>query len=222
MKRLGIHAVAIAAAISLAACGQPDDTTRTGTTAEPGVGAVDPRGTADDRDAHDFVQRAIQKNRTEIELGRLAQERASDAQVRKFGQQMVEDHTKSLEELRQIAQRQNIQVNEEMTDDGRRLQEQLQGMKGPEFDREYVRAVVDAHEEMHDLVEDRADRTPAYGPADSPTGRQPVGTVGEQPAHAIGQDLDQWAAMTRPVVERHHQQAQDIHQRLEKSGAARR
>jgi putative membrane protein len=221
MKRLGFYGVALTAAISLAACGQPEDTTRTGTVADPAVGTAE-RTTTDDRETQEFVQRAVEKNVTEVELGRMAQERASDPQVRKFAQQMVEDHTKSLEELRQIAQRRNIQVNEEITDDGRRLQERLQGMKGPEFDREYLSAMVDAHREMQDLVEDRADRAPAYGPADSPAGRQPVGTVGEQPAHMAGQELDQWAAKTRPVVERHQQQAQELHQRLEEAGAGRR
>jgi putative membrane protein len=218
MKRLGIHAVALAAAFSLAACGQPDDTRQVGTTAEPGVGVgVGDHTATADRATHDFVERAMQKNMTEIELGRLAQERASDPQVRQLAEQMVEDHTASLEELRQIAQRRNIQVTEEMTDDGRRLQERLQALKGPEFDREYVRATLEGHEEMRNLMGDRAEHRTDYGPA----GQQPVGTVGEHPMH--GQELDQWAAGKRPLIERHHQMAQEIHQRIEKgvAGAGR-
>lgn len=257
MKRLWLHGVALAATFSLVACGQPDDT-RVGTTAEPGVGVAD-RVDTTDRDMRDFVQRASEKNTAEIELGRLAQERATDQQVRQFGQRMVDDHTKALEELRQIAARQNIQVHEQLGDEGRRMQERLQGLKGAEFDREYISAMIDAHEEMQTLVENRAERAPGYAAADRPQGQQPVGTVGQGPGAPAqpgtrqpagdrqpgvaqqpgpaqpgagqpgmaqyggdGQDLDQWAARQLPIIEQHHEQAQQIHQRLEKAGAGAR
>ena len=39
----------------------------------------------------------------EIELGRLAAERGTSAQVKKFGQMMVDDHTKAGDKLMTIA-----------------------------------------------------------------------------------------------------------------------
>jgi putative membrane protein len=252
MKRLGIHAVALTAAMSLIACRPGEDPART-TTVDPGVGVTD--RVEVDRDLQEFVQRATEKNMAEIELGRMAQERAADQQVRQFGQRMVEDHTKALQELRQIAQRHNIQINEQVGDEGRRMQERLQGLKGAEFDREYMSAMVDAHERMHTLVENRAERAPGYAAADRPQGRQPVGTVGQQPgaqqqagerqpgtaqqpgtqqqpgaaqpgvdrdATGAEHEIDQWAAEQLPIVEQHLQQAEQIHQRLEKTGAGAR
>lgn len=218
MTRMSIHAVAFVAAISLAACGRPaDDRPMTGgDAAQPGAA---PMARTDDTGRRDFVQRATEKNLAEIELSRLAQERAQNPQVRQFAQTMVEDHTKSLNELRQIAQRENLQINEQLRDEHREQQQRLQAMKGTEFDREYMNIMVEGHGEMVSLLQDRTgDR--AMGP--DRTDDRTVGTVGQQPDAQDGAELNQWAAQTLPVVERHHEQAEQIRDQLENQGTGDR
>ena len=39
----------------------------------------------------------------EVELGKLATQKASSEDVKKFGQRMVDDHTKANDQLKQIA-----------------------------------------------------------------------------------------------------------------------
>ncbi len=87
MRRTGIHAVALAAVISLVACGQdtprettPGATPGTAAPGQPGVGAGAPMTGV--QDTREFVQRAMQKNQAEIELSKMAQQRATN---RRFG-----------------------------------------------------------------------------------------------------------------------------------------
>ena len=47
---------------------------------------------------------------SEVELGQLAAQRASDPQVKQFAQRMVTDHGKANDELKQIAARKNVQL----------------------------------------------------------------------------------------------------------------
>src|SRR5579863_9201352 len=64
------------------------------------------QGYADEK----FVRGAAEGGMAEIELGKLAQERGQSEEVKKFGQRMVEDHTKANEELKQIATREKINL----------------------------------------------------------------------------------------------------------------
>ena len=50
-----------------------------------------------------FVNEMTIANLAEVQLGKLATERASNTDVKAFGQMMVQDHTKANDELKQIA-----------------------------------------------------------------------------------------------------------------------
>src|SRR4051794_35823757 len=47
-----------------------------------------------------FVKKAAQGGLAEVELGRLATERAASPDVKKFGQRMVDDHSKANDQLK--------------------------------------------------------------------------------------------------------------------------
>jgi putative membrane protein len=241
MKRMSTYAVAFTAAISLAACGGAGDDRRTAADDQRTAPGMDAPATGGDAGTgtglgtamgmggnQDFVRRAAEKNHAEIELSRLAQQRASNPQVRQYAQTMVDEHTKALEELRQVAQRENVQLTEELADDQREKRDRLQNLKGAEFDREYMQIMVDSHEEMRDLLEDRADRTgdrAAAGTADRPAAEQDRdrGTVGTTGAPQGGDaQLNQWASKTLPVVQKHHERAQQLLKQVQNTGQQRR
>jgi len=216
MKRISIFALTLAAAVSVAACGESPRETGTVVGDRPGASATTPGASAADMErTREFVQNATQHNMAEIELSKLAQERATNPQVRQFAQQMVEEHTKTLSELRQVAQRDNIQVTEALPEDHRELRDKLQGLKGAEFDREYMDAMVDGHEEMHSLLEDRADR---LGDRTATGGNDAVGTTGHQQTEAA---LNQWASKTLPSVAGHRGKARELRDQLGQQGTGK-
>lgn len=206
MKRISIYALTLAGAVSVAACGESPRETGTAVADRPGTEATTAAARdGDTEQTREFVQRAVENNTAEVELSKLAQQRATNPQVRQFAQMMVEEHTKALAELRQVAQRDSNQVNEQLAEEHRELRDRLQGLKGAEFDREYMNAMVDGHEKMHSLLEDRAERV-GDRPATGGTG-EAVGTAGHQQTEAA---LNQWASKTLPTVAGHREKAREL------------
>jgi putative membrane protein len=196
--RVAQFVMAVGIAASVAACGagtdRPGDTT--GAREGMGTGTAGTAGTAGElaRGDRDFVQDMLQENQAEVQLGQLAQGQATNPQVRQFAETLVNDHRQAADELRQIAQRHNVQA-EGPDDDHRDLHEKLSRLKGREFDREFMREMVRKHEQAIGDVEDKMEN------ADNP-------------------DLRQWAQKTLPVLRQHHQQAQEIEKSL--GGGTRR
>jgi putative membrane protein len=66
-------------------------------------------GTATSEDTQ-FVQRAAESGRMEVEHGRMAAQKASNAQVKAFGNALVKDHTAANQQLMAIAKKKNITI----------------------------------------------------------------------------------------------------------------
>jgi len=94
-----------------------------------------------------FVVRAIEINMEEILLGQIAQTQASSNDIKDLGRMMVEDHTKSLEELKALAQNKSIYIPESPTKDVADAANKLKEKSGREFDKEYSEKMVKAHED---------------------------------------------------------------------------
>jgi len=99
---------------------------------------------------HSFVKEAASGGMAEVELGRLAAERASSPEVKQFGQRMVDDHTKANDELKAIAQRKNIALPTDVPSKHKALQQRLSKLSGAAFDRAYMKEMVKDHH--HDVA----------------------------------------------------------------------
>jgi putative membrane protein len=148
-----------------------------------------------DSDARHFAIQASKHNAAEIELGRMAAQKAQNAQVKQFGEMMVRDHTKSLDELKQAAGPHGAELSTEPPDKAEDLMKKLSGMSGAEFDREYMKAMVDGHQEMRGMVQGRLNDAKRMTTSKS----------------NVESAVDQWAAKVLPGVERHLDRAQQIH-----------
>ena len=103
-----------------------------------------------------FWINAAQSGMAEVELGKLAAQKATNAEVKKFAQMMVADHTKANDELKTLAAKNNVKLPTELSSAHKSMLEKLQGLSGAEFDKAYVDGQVDDHETAVDLMEDNA------------------------------------------------------------------
>jgi putative membrane protein len=92
-----------------------------------------------------FVEEAAQGGMAEVELGKLAQQRAASDQVKQFGSKMASDHQKANEQLKKIAAAKGINLPADMSSSDRREYDKLQKKSGADFDREYMKEMVADH-----------------------------------------------------------------------------
>jgi putative membrane protein len=94
-----------------------------------------------------FVREAALGDMAQVELGRLAVSKSSNADVKQFGQRMIDDHTKALEDLKAAAAKDNFQVPTALDDRHQAVKDRLEKLSGGEFDRAYVKEMVKDHNE---------------------------------------------------------------------------
>ncbi len=78
-------------------------------------------------------------NLAEIETGKLAQSKSQNAEVKKFAQQMIDDHTKAQAELQKLAEAKGVNLPSEPDKKHQEMAKKMQGMSGEEFDRMYMK-----------------------------------------------------------------------------------
>lgn len=93
-----------------------------------------------------FMKEAATGGMVEVDLGRLAARKGQNAQVRSFGTRMVRDHSKAAAELKSLARRKHVTLPTTMTDEQKTEKGNLMKLSGAEFDREYMRMMVEDHD----------------------------------------------------------------------------
>lgn len=94
-----------------------------------------------------FIEEAAMSSQMEIKMGQLAAERASNPEIKNFGQWMVTDHTKANKELMSLAQQKGVSVKTDLDRGKQRKIDELAKKSGAEFDREYMKEMTKDHKE---------------------------------------------------------------------------
>lgn len=94
-----------------------------------------------------FAMKAAQGGMAEVKMGQLAADKASNPDVKAFGQQMIDDHTKANNNLKSIAQGENMTLPSDLNAKDQATYDKLSKLSGPEFDKMYVKDMVKDHEE---------------------------------------------------------------------------
>lgn len=94
-----------------------------------------------------FAVEAASGGMTEVQLGELAQQKASSQRVKDFGAMMVRDHSKANDELKSLAGMKNITLPPAPGEDHMDHIKDLSKKSGKEFDRAYMKMMVDDHQE---------------------------------------------------------------------------
>lgn len=103
-----------------------------------GKGASSAAGSVSKGDLN-MMRDMAHSNIAEIETGKLAQSKSQNDEVKKFAQQMIDDHTKAQAELQKVAESKGVQLPSEPDKKHQRMAKKLQGMSGEEFDRMYMK-----------------------------------------------------------------------------------
>jgi len=154
-------------------------------TAAPALAQTSPAAGASAQHSadHQFVIDAARGGMAEVELGKLASEKAESAQVRQFGERMVKDHSKANDELKSIAQQKNITLPTAIDAKDQATFDRLSKLSGAQFDRAY----------MQDMLQDH---------------RQDVNDFRKESQGGKDSEVKAWAAKTLPTLEEHLRLAQ--------------
>ena len=96
-----------------------------------------------------FMKEAMEGSMAEIQLGQLAQQKASNDQVKQFAQRMIDDHTKLNAQMGPLAQQFGVETPTDLDSKHKSIQSRLEGMSGEKFDQEYMKAMVADHRDDH-------------------------------------------------------------------------
>ncbi len=89
-------------------------------------------------------------NMAEIEGGKMAQSKGQSAEVKAFGQQMIDDHTANLNEVKALAQARGVTLPAEPDAKHKAMAAKLEKMSGDAFDKAYMKqAGVQDHKAVH-------------------------------------------------------------------------
>ncbi|MEX2145618.1 MAG: DUF4142 domain-containing protein [Candidatus Rokuibacteriota bacterium] len=92
-----------------------------------------------------FVAIAADSGLAEVELGRLATERAAHAGVQQFGRRMVMDHGAMNAELARLAERKGMSMPAAPGPAHQQARDRLASLSGHDFDRAYMQEMVADH-----------------------------------------------------------------------------
>jgi predicted outer membrane protein len=136
-------------------------------------------------DDQTFVKKVSAVDLVGTELGNLAAQRAMHDEVRRFAETTMAYHGKSGAKLAALAEKAGLAVSTTANKKHTELQRKLADLKGVEFDRQYLSAVVKLHKEALKLFEG-------------------------QSRHGANTDLRKHAADVLPVLREQLRAAQEI------------
>ncbi len=137
----------------------------------------------------EFMNKAAQGGMAEVKLGELAASKAQSPEVKAFGQRMVVDHGKANTDLKTLAAEKSVTLPNDVNSEQKEMYDKLSKLSGAEFDKEYVKGMVEDHEK--DVAEFK-----------------------KQSTGAENSDVKAFAAKTLPTLESHLDQIKTINSKM--------
>lgn len=129
-----------------------------------------------------FVEQAASDNMAEIELSRLALDKSQNSEVKNLAQTVVDDHQKSLDKLKSIANDQKFPIPTSATTQAKQEYQKLSKLSGNDFDRQYLMLMQKDH-------------------------NRAVQTFQQASNQLQNDDLKSYADQTLPTLQKHEQMA---------------
>lgn len=141
-------------------------------------------------DDAEYLVAAASMDMKEIELGKLAQQKGTHADVKAFGKMMEDAHTKSLNDIKSTAEAKNISLPNSAPERVQDKYEDLNEESGTDFDKKYAEQMVKMHEKAADKMEEISEK-------------------------ANDADIRMWAANMLPEIRKHHEEAKALKDKVD-------
>lgn len=93
-----------------------------------------------------FVRKALEGGDAEVQLGQLAEQKSQSADVKQFAAKMVSDHGQLGDKMmKPIARKLGVDEPKGPSKKDKQLMAKLESLSGPQFDEEYIKAMVKDH-----------------------------------------------------------------------------
>ena len=167
-----IFALLPAFCFMLLACNDTNDTTTTESTSSTSPNtstAADANATATtstdansstannnvvtDEKSSEFLKKATNSGMAEVQLAKLAQQKATIEAVKNFAAMLERDHTAANQQVKSMADQRHVDVPSTISDDKQKMYNDMQKKTGKTFDKDYISMMVKSHNDGISLFE---------------------------------------------------------------------
>jgi putative membrane protein len=105
----------------------------------------------------EFMVNSAGQGMLELELSKLAQQKATTPAVKTFAAQLVQQHADMSNSLKSVADKKSIVLPTGLGADQQEQVKKLSNLGGAAFDKQYMETIVDAHKDDVDSFDDMSD-----------------------------------------------------------------
>lgn len=117
-----------------------------------------PQTIATDEESSGFLVKAADGGMSEVELGQLAQQKATHPDVKNFAAMMVSDHSAANDQVKSLATLRNVTLPATVSEDHKKHMDDLVKKNGNAFDKAYMNMMEDDHQKTIDLFENASNK----------------------------------------------------------------
>jgi putative membrane protein len=159
--------------------------TESGSRVSAGQGSGTPRSSTVTASDQQFLKKAADDNLVEVEMARLALQKASSQQVKSFAQTMVKDNGKARDQLEKIGSIKRVDLPKGLSAKNKATKDRLVKFSGEQFDNAFMAEMLRDHKED-------------------------VATFSRERKSAQDMDIKEFADKSLPTLESHLKQAESI------------
>jgi putative membrane protein len=148
MKKLSIILLS-AVAVLVTSCGSDNDSVK--------VAHQTNLNSSIDERISKFMTEAADARMMDIEEGKVVMEKGTNDLVKNYAQQLIDDNTKLLKELRALAGQKNIALPTTLSNDKADALNDLREKEGDDFNEKFIKMIQRDHKRDLDKFEDAAD-----------------------------------------------------------------
>jgi len=98
-----------------------------------------------------FLEKAAIAGNMEVEIGKMAESKASNKRIKEFAERMVKDHTKTNNDLKKLADKKKITIPISIPEADQNHINEMAKLSGAQFDKHYMDMMVKDHVKTLDL-----------------------------------------------------------------------